>query len=107
VTAEATDPPDWLAIARYKYYNEPEFHAFVNVVVNEIVAGREGRRHDPAIVRAGLALVELRDAMQDVRITSPSYMPGHEPTAADNCSAILDMLDHGIRNIAAYLEIRL
>ena len=27
--------PDWLAIARYKYLMEPEFHAFVEVIVQE------------------------------------------------------------------------
>jgi len=32
---EQTVEPDWLAIARYKYLHEPEFHGFVEVLVRE------------------------------------------------------------------------
>ena len=61
------------------------------------------RSHDPAIVRAAGCLVDLRNAMADVRVTTPSYSPGTGPTGADNCKDVLAMLDHGIRMIAAYL----
>jgi len=67
----------------------------------------ERRTTDPAIVRAAGAVVDLRNALTDVRQILPSYMPGHEPDAADNCKDILDMLDHGVRLVAAYLEVRL
>ncbi len=29
------EPPDWLAIAQYKYLHEPEFHAYVEYCVQE------------------------------------------------------------------------
>ena len=41
-----TPDPDWLAIARYRYHNEPEFHAVVHVMAQELLATwhRQGPR---------------------------------------------------------------
>jgi hypothetical protein len=54
-------------------------------------------------VRANVALIDLKAAMDDVRTTFPGHMPGEGPTAADNCQEILKMMDWNIRQVAAYL----
>lgn len=103
----------WKEAAEYEQHHARRFQSESNAdrialaTAESSLAGRLARKHDPAVVRAAGALVELWEAMQDVRITHPGYMPGSEPSAADNCGAILDMLDHGIRNIAAYLQVTL
>jgi hypothetical protein len=56
----------------------------------------------PAVVRANVALVQLREAMAEVRLTTPAYVPGHGPTAADTCKHVLDLIDYGIRQLAAF-----
>ena len=57
---------------------------------------------NPAVIEAAVALVKLRDAMSMICITSPAYMPGTGPTHADACKHVLDLMDHGIRQLAAF-----
>ena len=61
----------------------------------------------PPITRAAVALYDLRNAMMEIRSTHPSYMPGREPSAYDNCKDILDLTDHNIRMLAVYLGVNL
>jgi hypothetical protein len=60
---------------------------------------------EPAIIRAHIALKELRDAMTDVRQTHPSYLVGQEASAADNCRQILDVMEWNVRALAVYLGV--
>lgn len=80
-------------------------YGLVRLPVTTVEDQRHEHRDDPAVMRAAAALVDLRNAMADVRQTLPSYMPGHEPTAADNCKHVLDLIDHGVRQIAAYVGV--
>lgn len=58
---------------------------------------------DPAIIRAKTALNDLQEALADVQITHPAYMPGHGPNAADACRQLLDVIGSSIHNLSIFL----
>ena len=49
------------------------------------------------------ALAQLRLALSEIRLPSPSFAPGTEPTALDACERLLELLDFGIRQIALFV----
>jgi hypothetical protein len=52
---------------------------------------------------AMFALADLRAALGTIVQPHPAYRPGHEPTAADACAQVLEMLEHGLHQISRYL----
>jgi hypothetical protein len=68
----------------------------------EAAAVALGRHLDPkptGVEGALAAVSDLREALSTIRIRSPQYAPGTEPTKADMCKQILEMIEHGIRQI--------
>lgn len=61
----------------------------------------------PAVIRAQASLRQLQEDLHLIKITSPTYMPGNEPSYATACWHILSMLDWGLDKISAYLGVPL
>jgi hypothetical protein len=49
------------------------------------------------------AVTELRKALTTIPLPSPAHAPGTEPTAADACRQLLEMIEHGIRQIEVFV----
>ena len=55
------------------------------------------------VVGACIALGDLREALATIPLPNPMYRAGTEPTAADACEEIVQMIDFVIRQIAAFV----
>lgn len=54
--------------------------------------------------RAAAQVVELRKTLSEIRLPSPQYAPGHEPTAADALSQGMQVVEHILRQIEAFID---
>ena len=58
----------------------------------------------PEVEGALAKLAELREAMVVIKLRSPLYAEGAEPSAADACSLILDAIDWHLGHLAMFLQ---
>ena len=51
------------------------------------------------------ALLDLKSAMSTISQPTPAYKPGKEPTAADHCAQVLELMDALLKQLAVYLKV--
>jgi hypothetical protein len=59
---------------------------------------------DP-IVKAQASLITLANDLHAIQCPHPDFRPGHEPTAEMHCRQLLDVLEWGLQQLAAYLNV--
>jgi len=52
---------------------------------------------------AHLALGDLREAMSMIPLPSPAYEPGAEPTAAEACYMVLNLMEHLMKQLDRFV----
>jgi hypothetical protein len=78
------------------YASDPVVHALVEW-------GRQLEAQRPTgTVGVQLAVADVRTALRGIPLTSPAHQPGTEPTAADACKQLLEMIEHCLRSIESF-----
>lgn len=78
------------------FASDPTVHALVEW-------GRQLEANRPdGVMGVHLAVLDVRTALASIPLPSPQYAPGTEPTAAQACGQLLEVIEHCLRSIEAY-----